>query len=192
MKSRNQCAFVLLCALLWQTPACGADGQLQLAPLRDAELSWHYNHAGAPSMVSEARVLQAAEEAARVWAACGVRIVHVARTDVRPGVKDGVSVIGWARNLYNALPFADPGGVALPWVEDARVVEVDIALVPQTVRTIVELRQVLTHELGHAAGLDHTPEAGFLMSASFDAAEVDAHPRPSRAELQRCRNLYRD
>jgi hypothetical protein len=186
--ARIATAIVLLSALM---PVLGAD-RLQLAPLRDAELLWHYNHAGAPPAVSETRVLQAAEEAARAWAPCGVRITHVARTAARPGANDGISVIGWARSLYNAVPFSDPGGVTLPWTEDGRAVEVDIALVPQTVRTMVELRMVLTHEFGHAAGLAHTPEPGFLMSASFDAGELDAHPRPSRAEMQRCRELYRE
>jgi predicted Zn-dependent protease len=57
---------------------------------------------------------------------------------------------------------------------------------------MVELRMVLAHEFGHAAGLAHTAEPGFLMSASFDAGELDAHPRPSRAEMQRCRKLYRE
>ena len=184
--------FVLLSGLLWLAPALGADGRLELAPLREAELLWHYNHAGAPPLVSEDRVLQAAEGAARAWASCGVTIAYVAQTAARPGARDGVNVIGWARSLYNAVPFSDPGGVTLPWAQDGHVVEVDIALVPQTVRTIVELRMVLTHEFGHAVGLAHTPEPGFLMSASFDAGEVDAHPRPSRAELQRCRNLYRE
>jgi hypothetical protein len=120
-----------------------------------------------------------------------VVITYLASTNSTPGVRDGASVVGWGRALYNALPFGDPGGVALPWTERGEAVEVDVILVPQTVRTVVELRTVLMHEFGHALGLAHSPEPGSLMSASGSPDDMDAHPRPSRAELQRCRSLYR-
>jgi hypothetical protein len=185
---------LLACALtafLSPGAAAGADGQFELAPLRTRELRWYYNHAGAPPLVSSARIIQAGEEAARAWAPCGVIITYLAPTTEAPGVQDGMNVVGWGRGLYNAIPFGDPGGVTLPWVEDGRAVEVDIVLVPQTVRTAVELRTVLMHEFGHAVGLAHSPKPGSLMSASGSTDDMDAHPRPSRAELQRCTNLYR-
>jgi hypothetical protein len=172
--------------------AADADGEFGLAPLRTGELRWYYNHAGAPPLVSRARVIEAGEEAARAWAPCGVVITYLASTTAAPGLRDGMNVIGWGRRLYNAVPFGDPGGVTLPWIADGRAVEVDIVLVPQTVRTAVELRTVLMHEFGHAMGLAHSPKAGSLMSASGTAQDMDAHPRPSRAELQRCRDLYRE
>lgn len=180
-----------LTALPWPDAAAGADSQFELAPLRNGELRWYYNHAGSPPLISTARIIEAGEEAARAWAPCGVTITYLAPTSSTPGVRDGMSVVGWGRGLYNALPFGDAGGVTLPWAEKGRTVEVDIVLVPQTVRTTVELRTVLMHEFGHAAGLAHSPEPGSLMSASGSPDDMDAHPRPSRAELQRCRNLYR-
>jgi hypothetical protein len=188
MLARFGCA---LAASSWFAAAAAADGEPELAPLRGGELRWYYNHAGAPPLVSAARIIEAGNEAARAWAPCGVTITYLAPTGTAPGARDGMSVVGWARDLYNALPFADPGGVALPWTEKGQAVEVDIVLVPQTVRTAVEVRTVLMHEFGHAVGLAHSPQPGSLMSASGSPDEMDAHPRPSRAELQRCRNLYR-
>jgi hypothetical protein len=185
---------LLACALTVLPPpgaAADADGQFGLAPLRAGELRWYYNHAGAPPLVSSARIVEAGEEAARAWAPCGVTITYLASTTVAPGVRDGMNVVGWGRGLYNTVPFGDPGGVTLPWVEDGHAVEVDIVLVPQTVRTAVELRTVLMHEFGHALGLAHLPKPGSLMSASGSADDMDAHPRPSRTELERCRSLYR-
>lgn len=185
---------LLACALTVFPPpgaAADADGQFGLAPLRGGELRWYYNHAGAPPLVSSARIVEAGEEAARAWAPCGVSITYLASTTAAPGVRDGMNVIGWGRGLFNAVPFGDPGGMTLPWVEDGLAVEVDIVLVPQTVRTAVELRTVLMHEFGHAVGLAHSPKPGSLMSASGSADDMDTHPRPSRAELQRCRNLHR-
>jgi len=181
-----------LTALLWVGAAAGADGQIELAPLRNGELRWYYNHAGSPPLVSTARIIAAGEEAARAWAPCGVTITYLAPTASTPGVRDGMNVVGWGRGLYNALPFGDPGGVTLPWAEKGRAVEVDIVLVAQTVRTTVELRTVLMHEFGHALGLAHSPEPGSLMSASSSPDDLDAHPRPSRADLQRCKSLYRE
>ncbi|HEY7758499.1 MAG TPA: matrixin family metalloprotease [Burkholderiales bacterium] len=185
---------LLACALTGFPPSvatAGADGQLELAPLHTGELRWYYNHAGAPPLVSSARIIEAGEEAARAWAPCGVTITYLASTTAAPGVRDGVNVVGWGRGLYNAVPFGDPGGVTLPWVENGQAVEVDIVLVPQTVRTTVELRTVLMHEFGHAVGVGHSPKPGSLMSASGSTDDMDAHPRPSRAELQRCKGLYR-
>ena len=180
----------LLGELPWGA-AAGADAEFALAPLRTGELRWYYNHDGAPPLVSAVRIIEVGADAARAWAPCGVSITYLAPTSAAPGVRDGMNVVGWGRGLYNAIPFADAGGVALPWVAHDKAVEVDIVLVPQTVRTTIELRTVLMHEFGHAIGLAHSPEPGSLMSASSSPDDMDAHPHPSRAELQRCRGLYR-
>ncbi len=174
-------------------PAMGgaAEVTLGLAPVRDGRLVWYYNHTGAPPAVTSDRVLEAIEYATRAWASCGVIFEYGGPTTAAPGIRDDRSTLGWSRSLYNALRDGDAGGVTLGWVEAGRAVEVDILLTPQTVRTVVELRLVVAHEIGHALGLTHTLQPGFLMSASGSPEEVDAHPRPSRAELERCRSLYR-
>ena len=102
-----------LAALPRPGAAAGADGQFELAPLRAGELRWYYNHAGAPPLVSSARIIEAGEEAARAWAPCGVTITYLAPTTSAPGLRDGMNVVGWGRGLYNAVPFGDPGGVTL-------------------------------------------------------------------------------
>jgi hypothetical protein len=179
-----------LLSLLWVGIPAGAAEQVEPTRLRTPELRWYYNHAGAPPLVSAERVIEAGEEAARAWAPCGVAITYLAPATAQPGAKDGMSVVGWARGLYNAIPSMDPGGLTLQRVEKGRAVEVDIILAPQIVRTVAEIRFVLMHEFGHALGLTHTPDLGSLMSPRGTLVDADAHPHPSRAELQRCRDLY--
>jgi hypothetical protein len=176
---------ILLSLLCFSARTLAEDDELR--PLAETAVAWWYNHAGAPPLVRMERVVAALQYAAGGWKPCGVAMTYAGEAAARPGIEDEHNVIGWSR-LPDARGISESGAAVVPWLRDRQTVEVDIILEPRIIRTVSELRFVLTHELGHALGLGHSAEPDSIMRSIAYSHELD--PRPSRLDLRNCQALY--
>lgn len=158
----------------------------------------------AGAVVDSADLVAAVEGAAAAWEAANPRLdfVYDGPSTLQPGARDGVSVIGFGRvesgdavaeahmyELGDAEPSVDivlDDATSLyvfhpcEQSDDACVVQGSYleklnALDPT--REVVELQSVLTHELGHLLGLDHTEAEGDALTMSSNWFNHELFPQ---------------
>ncbi|MFO1310938.1 MAG: choice-of-anchor D domain-containing protein [Burkholderiales bacterium] len=154
-------------------------------------LHWRYNPANAPAFASDrtavvARIASAFDK----WSSqCGISYVYDGETDVAPDSTqpDGVSVIGWGT--------IDPGLGAWTYAwyriegSDRVIFDADITLNPGNVASLADLDRLMTHEWGHAMGLDHSDVESVLMSGP-PSTHYNALVTPQADDLRGCRCQY--
>ncbi|GIH97811.1 matrixin family metalloprotease [Planobispora siamensis] len=156
------------------------DGAYTLAGWRvNGNLRWYYNASGAPSTVSRTALTSikaAAQTLVGAQNQCGLRgpfkvaqqyrgatklvpAVTATSKSTSCGKNDNYSTVGWKRMTTSALAVT-----CTWWTSDRKVVSADIAInskyrwftsKPARCSSTFDLRSVLTHEWGHAYGLNH-------------------------------------
>jgi hypothetical protein len=142
--------------------------------------SWSYNSAGKPGALTGDQ--QAIQAAAAVWGAAGTSFhfsgggTSSAGTGAcSGGGLDGVNNVGWVQQSGSIL------AVTCTWYQSSGsphpAIEFDMEISPGWTwttggGTIVDLQSVITHEFGHAAGLNHSADSSAVMYFSYTAGTV--------------------
>ncbi len=183
---------------LVDTPECQDDAYTLTGDHWDAPLEWYFNASSTPDYLDQADVLAVIERSFdNITGArndCGLpdlvtaEAVYMGTTDNVPcgRFSDGQNVVGFKRlsgdELAITCPFGDRFGPAT---------EVDIAIDTRTEWLLSPpcefeylLEPVVTHEIGHAFGLDHVSQrrhAALTMSPRGDPCDdSEFNPRPGR------------
>ena len=155
-------------------------------------LRWRYNHAGAPAALAsdKAAIVAQITKSFEKWSSqCGITYVYEGETTVAPNSKapDGVSVVGWG--------VIDPGLGAWTYAwysqsgNDRVLVDADVTLSTSNVASLGDLDRLMTHEWGHAMGLDHSDTESALMSGP-PSSHYNALVTPQADDLRGCRCQY--
>jgi hypothetical protein len=135
---------------------------------------WHYNPANQPAGLSTEAVVNAIQVAADRWSGmCGVHFHYVGTTTVRPYAGDLPSDVD-RRNVIGWEPVQETDtesitlGVTYSWRSTESLVDADIILNTAVGRpwTTDRIDGVMTHEWGHAIGVNHSDTEESVMSAT--------------------------
>ncbi len=157
-------------------------------------LRWYYNHAGAPAQFSSSKdavIQQITAQSAKWTAVCGVQIAYGGETDAVPktlsGGPDGISVVGWQH------PDMGISGATYVWYQSSgpnkTLVESDMMLDPAFVTTVDQMTRTVSHEWGHALGLQHSNVEGAIMSGPPDTMYTNGADLTAD-DVHGCRCLY--
>lgn len=163
-------------------------------------MRWKYNHAHAPASLGDKQaVIDQVRKSFDKWSSqCGVTYIYEGETTTPPGTTvrnpstgadepDGVSVVGWGG--------IDPslGAWTYAWYtqqENARVIfDADVTLSATNVVSLSDLDRLMTHEWGHALGLDHSDHGNALMAGPPYTA-YNQQVTPQDDDLRGCRCSY--
>lgn len=141
--------------------------------------SWAYNGAGAPASVASA-ALSAVSSSASTWGS-GSNFHFSgggstsAGTGACGGGTDGLNTIGWANQSGSVLAVTCSWyGAGSPF---GAASEFDMQIDPGWTWTVggspnIDLQSVVTHEFGHALGLNHSSDPSAVMYPSYGAGSI--------------------
>jgi hypothetical protein len=163
-------------------------------------LRWKYNHANAPQALAadKAGVIAQIQRSFDKWSSqCGITYVYEGETTTPPNnlvndptygsQPDGQSVVGWGA--------IDPslGGWTYAWYAQSgnnRVIfDADVTLSTTNIASLADLDRLMTHEWGHAFGLDHSNTEAAIM-AGPPSTQYNQLVTPQADDLRGCRCLY--
>ena len=164
-------------------------------------IRWYYNPEGAVTALvpdTAAAVAIISANMAKWTAACNVQFQYAgesARVPMRPfdgGPPNGVNVIGWDDTArFGPFSAGVTGLLSLPQSDgDRRLVEGGMALSNTgRIASRATLDIVVTHEVGHLLGLDHSDRGGSVMSGPPDT-NYTSLPNLQIDDIRGCRCLY--
>ncbi len=161
---------------------------------------WKYNHANAPAtLVDKAAVIAQLQKSFDKWSSqCGITYQYDGETTVAPNTTtndptygpqpDGASVIGWGTLTDPSL-----GAWTYAWYaqeqNDRIIFDADTTLSVTSIVTLADLDRLMTHEWGHAMGLDHSNTEAAIM-AGPPSTHYNALVTPQPDDVRGCRCLY--
>jgi len=137
----------------------------------DGQVPWYYNPANQPANLSTADVLAAINTATARWAGmCNLSFNYQGLTTAAPNMRsslstiDHVSVIGWGELTDEMAIY----GAYTKWWYDSSHAMMDADIMVNTARqwTLQNVEAIMTHELGHFIGLQHSNVQASVMFAN--------------------------
>lgn len=149
-------------------------GNLGNARWADNIVPWYYNPSGAP--LSESDALGAIQAAAATWAAAGeVTFQYMGTTDqALSGASDDKLVIGWVDGPTFTSQYGDYSGFASIWWSATTIIDGEMILNAggDGMDDPNLLQGLITHEIGHLLGIDHSDVQESVMFANpYNSAE---------------------
>ncbi len=129
---------------------------------------WYYNPSGQPVDLSTEDIVTSLQTAAARWAqVCNVTIQYMGTTSAVPeaevdGQPDYINVWGW-RPLWGDMTSTQAYSVAWTTGDSSRIVDSDIVINSRKQWDLTKIDGVLTHEIGHSLGLDHSDVSTSIM-----------------------------
>lgn len=135
------------------------------------QIDWYYNPANQPSDLATADVINAIKTAASRWAGmCNLTFNYLGTTAVPPNVHstsetvDHTNVFGWGQ-LTNEL--AQYGAYTYWWHDGHQALfDADVVINTNYRWTLQDVESIMTHELGHVIGLNHSNLQASVMFAN--------------------------
>jgi len=134
------------------------------------QINWYYNPANQPGNLDTNAVINAIKVGAARWSGmCNITFNYLGLSSNAPNMYgdsstvDQVSVFGWgvlqgSDSVYSAL--------TKTWFIGSNMIDADIMMNITQSWTITEVEGIMTHELGHALGLNHSNEQQSVMFAN--------------------------
>lgn len=162
-------------------------------------MNWVYNDSNRPAGVSSAAAALAQINAsmARWTAVCNINFSYQGTNNSAPfsltttGTIDGVNVIGW---VTSGLTAPTTGITNIAWYEPGyTIADAEIRLnanYSSTYSPASFFDATLTHEIGHAIGIQHSNLAGNVMSGTPESAYSNGLAALQLDDIAACRALY--
>jgi predicted Zn-dependent protease len=158
------------------------------------QINWYYNPANQPGNLATADVINALQTAALRWEGmCNLSFTYQGTTTVAPNVRstsatvDRVSVFGWGQ-LTNEM--AQYGAYTQWWYDgNHAMTDADVVINTSYQWSLQNVEAIMTHELGHALGLNHSNlQASVMFSSPYNSYEFQRTLRGDDANA--CAALY--
>ena len=163
-------------------------------------MRWKYNHSNAPAPLAgdKAAVIAQIQKSFDKWSSqCGITYVYEGETSTPPNTMvndpthgsqpDGASVVGWGTTNPSL------GAWTFVWFtmngNDRAIFDADVTLSVSNVTSLADLDRLMTHEWGHALGLDHSDTESALM-AGPPSTQYNQLVTPQADDLRGCRCQY--
>ena len=134
------------------------------------QVTWYYNPVNQPFNLSTAGVLAAIQRAAARWSGmCNGTFNYRGLTSSLPNLDgaastvDQINVFGWDLLQSDNASYS---GVTKSWWIGPGLIDADIVMNTGQSWTLADFEGVMTHEIGHALGLDHSNVPASVMYAS--------------------------
>ena len=135
------------------------------------QINWYYNPANQPGNLSTADVLRAIQTAAARWSGmCNLTFTYMGTTVALPNVRstfatiDRTNVFGWGL-LTNEM--AQYGAYTQWWYDGTHaIIDADTVINTAYAWTAENVEAIMTHELGHVTGLNHSNVQASVMFAN--------------------------